>query len=595
MTPREISERMANDAEGICSAILPAGKRVGNNWCVGSIAGEPGDSMKVCISGSKAGLWADFAGHDKGDMIDLLVKVRGLTVADAIDFGKKWCGITDPTFTSSFKPKKAANPIQPLKSSDNTKAVIDWFAARGIAEETLKAYRIVSQGTTVAFPCYIGNDLMHTKYRDTAKPKKEAFSTSKNSTPILFGWQSIPKNAREVVITEGECDAMVYHQQGFNALSVPMGAGRDGKQQWLDYDYDRLERFDYIYLSMDMDEAGQDSIQYIANRIGLHRCKVVVLPEKDANDCLIKGIALSTFVESAKTIDPVELRRSSEFLDDVEELFRPTKTTLCGKTLPWERTEDKFLIRPGELTVWTGFNGSGKSMLISHVIVGLIAQDERACVASMEMAAPITLKRMFQQIGATPTPPQEFMFRIDDWINGRLWIVNIRGTTKSDRLMEIFKYAWKRYGITQIVIDSLLKCGFAEDDYNGQKEFIDRLCDFISETKCHIHLVSHSRKMESEFKAPGKMDVRGGAALTDLPDNVISVWRNKAKEDAIHKHNIENQGNPIPIPASLYNKPDCVMQIHKQRHHDWEGKIPLWFDRQCHQYYIKEKQPRSYL
>jgi twinkle protein len=593
MTPKEISERMALDAEGICRAILPAGKLTGHEWCVGSVNGEPGDSMKVCLSGSKQGLWADFAGKDKGDMIDLVVAVNHVSVAEAIDFGKKWCRIIDPSFTSSIKPQKPIKPIQPLRAVDNTEAVIKWFETRHISPEIIKAYRIVSQGTTVAFPCYIGKDLMHTKYRDISKPKKEAFSTSKDSTPVLFGWQAVPDDAREVIITEGEVDAMSYAMEGYMALSVPMGAGKDGKQKWLDYDYDRLERFDTIYLSMDMDNAGQETVPYIANRIGLHRCRIIRLPEKDANDCIIKGIKLKQFIESSKTIDPVELRKSSEFIDEVEELFRPTKTDLSGKTLPWEDTAEKFLIRPGELTVWTGFNGSGKSMLISHAIVGLIRQDEVACIASMEMAPAVTLKRMFQQIGATPCPPPEFMWKIDDWINGRLWIVNIRGTAKAERLIEIFRYAWKRYGVTQIVIDSLLKCGFAEDDYNGQKEFVDQLCDFISETRCHIHLVSHSRKMENELQVPGKMDVRGGAALTDLPDNVISVWRNKAKEEAIHKFVIANHGKPIP--SEMISKPDCMMQIHKQRHYDWEGKIPLWFDKQSHQYMARSKGPKAYL
>jgi twinkle protein len=40
---------------------------------------------------------------------------------------------------------------------------------------------------------------------------------------------------------------MCYTQSGFNAVSVPMGAGAGNKQQWLDFDYDRLEQFDEIY------------------------------------------------------------------------------------------------------------------------------------------------------------------------------------------------------------------------------------------------------------------------------------------------------------------------------------------------------------
>jgi len=581
MTPREIAERMAQDAEGIARALFSQGKRIGQEWCVGSLAGEPGDSLKVNC-GSKSGTWKDFADTGKGgDLIDLVQSVKGCTKAEAIQFGREWCGIKSEKY-EFLNTKKAAKPIEPLKAKGNTEQVVAWFKERGLGVPVIERYKVVSVGSTVAFPCYIGKDLMHTKYRDTVKPKKEAFSTSKNSTPVLFGWQAIPEAAREVVITEGECDAMAYAQSGFPALSVPMGAGDGNKQAWLDYDFDRLEQFDTIYLSMDMDKAGQDSVPNIANRLGLHRCRIVCLPEKDANDCIMNGIALSKYIAESKTIDPDELKRASDYINDVEELFRPTKSGTDGRSLPWRSAEYRFAVRPGELTVWTGFNGSGKSMVISNIMAHLISQGERVCIASMEMAPAVTLKRMFQQIGNTPIPTQDHLFSINEWLADNLWLVAIRGTAKADRLIEVCRYAWKRYGVTQIVIDSLLKCGFAEDDYNGQKKFVDDLCDFTVETNCHIHLVSHARKMEDEHRLPGKMDVRGGSALTDLPDNVIAVWRNKTKEEGIANHLISDPHSEPP--QALRDKYDAILQVHKQRHHDWEGKIALWFDTGTHRY-----------
>ena len=34
----------------------------------------------------------------------------------------------------------------------------------------------------------------------------------------------------------------------------------------------------------------------------------------------------------------------------------------------------------GELTVWTGYNGHGKSLLLSQVLLGLMQQDQRVVV-----------------------------------------------------------------------------------------------------------------------------------------------------------------------------------------------------------------------
>lgn len=583
MTVTEIAERMAQDAEGIAAYLFPSGKLIGHEWCVGSIGGEPGCSLKVNC-GNRAGVWKDFAGGEKGgDLIDLYMAVKGCTKKEAVDFGKQWCKIVDPTFTNT-KSVKARKPLAPLKRDNISDEVMAWFNARGLSQATLEKYRIVSDQRTAALPYYIGGELMHVKYRDTSKGKKEqgAWMSSKDSTQILFGWQAIPDSCREIVITEGEFDALAYAEQGHPALSIPSGAGNGGKLQWIDLDYERLEMFDTIYLSLDMDEEGQKHVSEIANRLGLHRTKIVKLPRKDANDCLLAFENLGDFLAAARTIDPVELKPSRDFMPEVEEMFRPTRTDRMGLELPWSFTAEKFLVRPGELTVWTGFNGSGKSMILSHVSVGLIKQGERVCIASMEMSPAATLKRMFQQIGATACPPPEYLDKMDAWLADNLWIVNIRGTAKADRLLEIFRYAWKRYGVTQIIIDSLLKCGFNEDDYNGQKHFVDNLCDFIAETQCHIHLVSHARKLENELQLPGKMDVRGGAALTDLPDNVITVWRNKQKEEKITDFQVSNP--TLPVPPELSRNFDAVIQVHKQRHADWEGKIPLFFDRVSHQY-----------
>ena len=55
------------------------------------------------------------------------------------------------------------------------------------------------------------------------------------------------------------------------------------------------------------------------------------------------------------------------------------------------------------------------------------------------------------------------------FLGNQVWLFEAYGTTKASRIMEVFRYARKRYGVTHFVVDSLAKCGFGEDDYNGQK------------------------------------------------------------------------------------------------------------------------------
>jgi twinkle protein len=128
-------------------------------------------------------------------------------------------------------------------------------------------------------------------------------------------------------------------------------------------------------------------------------------------------------------------------------------------------------------------------------------------------------------------------------------------------------------GVVRGVIDSLMKCGIAEDDYTRQKNFLDQLCSIARDTDCHVHLIAHSRKGADEMKPPGKMDVKGSGAITDQVDNVLAVWRNKKKELDIEKGDFAGKSDP-----------DCLLICDKQRNGEWEGRVALWLDRESMQY-----------
>jgi twinkle protein len=142
------------------------------------------------------------------------------------------------------------------------------------------------------------------------------------------------------------------------------------------------------------------------------------------------------------------------------------------------------------------------------------------------------------------------------------------------------RYCSDKLKINHFVIDSLMKCGIAEDDYNRQKAFVDQLCAHAKDTGMHVHLIAHSRKSQDEYAVPGKMDVKGSGAITDQVDNVLTVWRNKRKELEIGKLVAKNQD----IPDDLREQPDAMVICDKQRHGEWEGRIALWFDTKSFQY-----------
>jgi twinkle protein len=598
MTAREISERLTNQAEAIACYLLPSGKRIGREWTVGSKNGEPGESLKVCVAGTKAGIWADFATGDRGDMLDLWQAVRGLSLSEAIHEAKGYLGISETQMPQREK-KIYKRPSRPSATKPKTETMRYLTEDRKLSEKTIADWQVgeidkvgAEPGPWIVFPFKRGDELIFLKYLHMARAEgKKKIRASADSEPCLFGWNMLPKSQRWVILCEGEIDAMSFYEYGVPALSVPFGGGGGEKQKWIECEYERMEVFDDIILAMDNDEAGQQGALEIAQRLGLHRCRVVKLPYKDANECLKNGVTKDELLqcfEQAENLDPEELKRAGHYTEAVIERFYPTEGKKPGFDLPWLKTSGKIRILMGELSIWSGYNGSGKSLMLGQIMDAACRQSHKACIASFEMSPDKTLARMTrQELGEKPTA-QDIQSHMA-WLNEKVWIFDLVGTAKVKRMIEVFDYAHKRYGIKQFVVDSLSKCGLADDDYNGQKSIVDVLGDFAKRTGSHVHLVVHARKGGDELTPPGKMDIKGTGGITDMADNVFIVYRNKAKEKLYQA--VTNGKRPKGENRSveeIAGEYDAFLICDKCREDgESEGMYGLMFDRVAQQY--KEK------
>ncbi len=266
------------------------------------------------------------------------------------------------------------------------------------------------------------------------------------------------------------------------------------------------------------------------------------------------------------------VKPASAWLESVVESFE-TPEHLTGATLPWSKTTELVRLRHGELTIWPGMSGHGKSMIVGQVALRLMAQGERVCIASMEMKPAHTMQRMCRQAFGCNAPSRRDIHELHAWSNGRLWIYDQNGQVSPERILAVARYCHEQLGVTHLVVDNLLSCGIAEDGYDQQKQFVLALATHAHDTGQAVHLLAHSRKGKDELTPPGKFDVRGSASITDLADNVFSVWRNKGKEEAQEKGD-----------HSKDNEADALLIICKHRHGDWEGRIQLWFDRRSQSY-----------
>ena len=196
----------------------------------------------------------------------------------------------------------------------------------------------------------------------------------------LFGWHTVPHDATELIITEGEFDAMaVYQATGRPAVSLPNGC-RSLPMEVLVL----LERFDTIYLWMDNDGPGREGAEMFAKKLGVERCLLVqpsgkrgwvgleqseedgeedanvmpVGPPKDANEALLTGWDINELMKEASELPHERILKFSDLRDSViHEIVNPEKYR--GAAIPSLPGFTSLIkgFRRGEMTVLTGPTG----------------------------------------------------------------------------------------------------------------------------------------------------------------------------------------------------------------------------------------------
>ncbi len=272
---------------------------------------------------------------------------------------------------------------------------------------------------------------------------------------------------------------------------------------------------------------------------------------KDANECLQAGVTaevMTACLHDAEVITPERLRGIYDFEQAIWEKFHATGREQLGYVLPWGNAHNSslpFRFRMGEVTVWTGHNGHGKSQVLNHVIVDLAWQGLRSLICSFEMNAPETYRRLIRMVRAEAKPAEcsreEFRERCLRPLADKVWVYDHVGMAELSEVLEIARYARRRYNVRIVVIDSLmcLKVLSDEDKYTEQKNFMNALTGFAAENQMHLILVAHSKKLDvkgnKEHHIPRKYDIAGSADISNLAWNVCIIWRNKKKEERLRE------------------------------------------------------------
>ena len=500
------------------------------------------------------------------------------------------CGKSGTFFQLQEELGDKPNPIDPfvIKQKKDKEYVVPKVVKIPLSEISIKYLmetRKFSKNTISKFdlfenlkgeiniPYYKNNTIVNVKSR--SKYVKKDMKQCSKAEPTLFNRDNVKinndKNENLLIIVEGEYDCMALTQYGIeNVTSVPNGTKALG---WIENEWDFLEQFNEIYLVMDNDIAGQDAIKPLVNRLGIWRCKSVRLPYKDANECLVNGVSneeIAHCFENAEEFTPDEIKSAGEYCKEVIDIFKnPDKYKGFDTGFP-ELTEALQGWRKGELTVWSGMGGSGKSTILNQTCLYSGSLGIKCCISSLELRPSRYLKWAISQALGTENPSEDEIIKCMEWFDTWLYVLDVDGTVYGSKIFELFEYTARKYGAEVFIIDSLMKVRLRGNDDNMSKiQFIDDLTTFAKKFDVIVHLVAHSRKQFDDNDRPDKSAVKGVVEITDLADNVIIIWRNNSKG----KGDLENEEGF-----------DALLMVKKNREFGVLLNIKLWFDPNSRQF-----------
>jgi twinkle protein len=288
-------------------------------------------------------------------------------------------------------------------------------------------------------------------------------------------------------------------------------------------------------------------------RIGKHLCWRPRWPDGGDVPCqsaeeVFEVHGAETLAECIGNADPSPVQGLNAPLDYASEVFDLYER---GKPLSYStgiRALDEYMkIVPGELSVWTGWPGSGKSEFVDQVMVNLAeAQGWRFVLASFENPprlhlAKIAEKRLRKPFfdGPTPRMSRAELQKALDWANRAFSVYrDPTAATTIDNILNLARIDILRSGARGLVVDpwnwveSRRPQGMTETEYVSGA--LSRVKAFAENHNVHVFMVAHPAKMariEGNLPIPALTDIAGSAAWAAKADLGVTVYRHEAPGD----------------------------------------------------------------
>jgi twinkle protein len=357
-----------------------------------------------------------------------------------------------------------------------------------------------------------------------------------------------------VVITGAEFDAVAVHQ----ATQVPAVALPSGNLSLPPEVLPQLEQFEKVYLWLGNEATARQAASHFARKLGPDRCHLVC---EEAN-----STALATLSKGHQHLQ-LALRNAKPFVNKqivtFQQLREEIYSELCNVNqvagVKWQRfpklTQALKGHRPGELTVFTGATGAGKTTLISELSLDLCQQGVATLWGSFEIRNVRLAKMMLKQFSGLNL--EQHLKQYEYWANQfqqlPLYFMGFYGAAEISSVLETMAHAVYMYDIQHVIVDNLqFMLGAAHhtslDRYGVQNMAVAEFRKFASSRNVHVTLVIHPRKEDGTSELT-TASIFGTAKATQEADNVLILQSSPSgsKSLQVTKNRFDGDLGRVPL------------------------------------------------
>jgi len=427
-----------------------------------------------------------------------------------------------------------------INNLKNNKEAYNYLKSRGFSDESITNFKLGCDGNYIVIPHIENGKFWNAKFRNF---REKGFKRISGQPSLLFNYDNIDKTKKAIVIVESETDCIAATQMGIkNVVALTTGASAF-PPEWIPY----VAPFKDIYICLNSDLPGQKGAKSLIEKLGVARCKNVILPIKDVNEYLLHKEEYEPFYKYVlKKAEKGKLGNISSISDYIENLdsWFDSEGSLSGMRLPYTKLNAHLNgFKEEDLIILSGQSGIGKTSWVLNTINEFLKNGQKCLCYFLEGKIMFYILRMMciesgKKIDDLRSDPEEWENIKRQFASYQLYFYSgAQADINTKKIIELSDASVKIHNINFIAIDNLQKF-VADINYVVQNtsDAISQLKNLAVDIKIPVLLISHVRKPSGTSPRVTMYDAKSSSTIYQNADVYLIIWNNKrqgATEDNI--------------------------------------------------------------